>query len=370
MGAAFILALALIYFLVVVEFKNFRIPAVIMAPIPLTLLGIIPAHWLAGAEFTATSMIGWIALAGIIVRNSILLVDFTIHEVRAGTSLEEAVVRACKTRTRPIIITALALVGGSSVILTDPIFQGMAISLAAGVMVSTVLTLVVIPLSTCKARESLYAVAGVEVPPPTKISRQSEATAPVEDEGPRRKLSDRLIPLWSAFITVLFAVIGVIGGIIRWLLGFFRKKKKAIEAAPPPSAPPAPKPATPPPEPPSPAPAPEARTAEPQGTPEDELFSQEPLARQPVREIEPGPVEKGAVEKERFDDIIETGQASEEDIDLISAPIQPAHEQASPEDKKPESLIKDVLEESENKPRKRRGIRLRDTSSDSDDGLN
>jgi pyruvate/2-oxoglutarate dehydrogenase complex dihydrolipoamide acyltransferase (E2) component len=209
----------------------------------------------------------------------------------------------------------------------------------------------------------------VEVPPQTKISRQSEDTAPVEDGEPRRKLSDRLIPLWSAFITVLFALIGLIGGIIRWLLGFFRKKEKAAAAAPPPPAPPAPKPATPPPEPP-PAPAPEARTAEPQAAPEDELFSQEPLARKPVREIEPGPVEKGAAEKERFDDIIETGQASEEDLDLISAPIQPAKEQASPEEKKPESLIKDVLEENEHKPRKRRGIRLRDTSSDSDDGLN
>jgi hypothetical protein len=374
MGAAFMVALALIYFLVVIEFKNFRIPAVIMAPIPLTLLGIIPAHWLADAEFTATSMIGWIALAGIIVRNSILLVDFTIHEVQAGTSLEEAVVRACKTRTRPIVITALALVGGSSVILTDPIFQGMAISLAAGVMVSTVLTLVVIPLSTCKARESLYAVAGMDVPPPTKVCRQFEGATGLaeEEEKPRRKLSDRLIPLWSAFITVLFTLIGLIGGIIRWLLGFFRRRKEPTAAPPPPpAAPPAPKP-EPAPEPPPPAPQPQAR-AEPESAPEEELFAQEPLARKAVPETEQVPARErgqGAAEKERFDDIIETGQASEEDLELISAPIQPAKEQASPEEKRPESLIRDVLEESEHKPRKRRGIRLRDTSSDSDDGLN
>lgn len=151
MGLAFAVALVLIYLLVVWLFGNFLIPAIIMAPIPLTLLGIIPGHWLFDAEFTATSMIGWIALAGIIVRNSILLVDYSIHEVSRGIPIEDAVILACKTRTRPIMITAFALVGGSSVILFDPIFQGMAISLLFGVMVSTVLTLVVIPLGCMSA---------------------------------------------------------------------------------------------------------------------------------------------------------------------------------------------------------------------------
>ena len=161
MGAAFMVALVLIYILVVWEFGNFRIPALIMAPIPLTLLGIIPMHAIMGAEFTATSMIGWIALAGIIVRNSILLVDFAIHEIQRGVPVAEAVIRSCKTRTRPIMITALALVCGSSVIFTDPIFQGMAISLASGVMVSTILTLIVIPLGCIKASRSLCEVAAV-----------------------------------------------------------------------------------------------------------------------------------------------------------------------------------------------------------------
>ncbi|OUD13082.1 efflux RND transporter permease subunit [Thioflexithrix psekupsensis] len=146
MGLAFGVAMVLIYILVVWLFGNFLVPAVIMAPIPLTLLGIIPGHWLLNAEFTATSMIGWIALAGIIVRNSILLVDYSIHEVKKGTPIEDAVILACKTRTRPIMITAFALVAGSFVILFDPIFQGMAISLLFGVLVSTLLTLVVIPL--------------------------------------------------------------------------------------------------------------------------------------------------------------------------------------------------------------------------------
>lgn len=152
MGAAFGVALILIYILVVWEFGNFLVPAVIMAPIPLTLIGIIPGHWLLGAEFTATSMIGFIALAGIIVRNSILLVDFTITQVKQGVDVREAVIISCKTRTRPIMITAWALVMGSTVILFDPIFQGMAISLLFGVLVSTMLTLIVIPLGCISAR--------------------------------------------------------------------------------------------------------------------------------------------------------------------------------------------------------------------------
>ncbi len=155
MGIAFAVALVLIYILVVGEFGNFRLPAIIMAPIPLTLIGIVPGHWLFGASFTATSMIGFIALAGIIVRNSILLVDFSRHAVAGGMSVEDAVIYACQTRTRPIIITALALMAGSSVILSDPIFEGMAISLMMGGLVSTLLTLIVIPLGCVTFRDAL-----------------------------------------------------------------------------------------------------------------------------------------------------------------------------------------------------------------------
>jgi hypothetical protein len=152
MGLAFGVALIIIYMLVVWEFKNFIIPLIVMAPIPLTLIGIAPGHWLMNAEFTATSMIGFIALAGIIVRNSILLVDFSRQEIKQGVPITEAVILACKARTRPIIITAVALMLGSSVILFDPIFQGMAISLMFGVLVATLLTLVVIPLGCVSAR--------------------------------------------------------------------------------------------------------------------------------------------------------------------------------------------------------------------------
>lgn len=166
MGAAFGVALILIYMLVVGMFGNFLVPAVIMAPIPLTLLGIVPGHWIVtqftgqNAYFTATSMIGFIALAGIIVRNSILLVDFAVEEVRhQKVSVREAVLRSCKARTRPIMITAFALIGGASVILFDPIFQGMAISLMFGVFVSTVLTLLVIPLGCVSASKSIEQIA-------------------------------------------------------------------------------------------------------------------------------------------------------------------------------------------------------------------
>ncbi|WP_018137708.1 MULTISPECIES: efflux RND transporter permease subunit [unclassified Thioalkalivibrio] len=154
MGIAFAIALILIYMLVVWEFGNFVLPGIIMAPIPLTLIGIIPGHWLLNAEFTATSMIGFIALAGIIVRNSILLVDFGRQAVDQGHDVREAMIMACQARTRPIIITAFALLAGSSVILFDPIFQGMAISLMFGTVVATLLTLLVIPLGCISGRRA------------------------------------------------------------------------------------------------------------------------------------------------------------------------------------------------------------------------
>jgi len=149
MGIAFGVVMVFIYVLVVGWFRSFITPLVIMAPIPLTLIGILPAHGLLHVFFTATSMIGFIALAGIIVRNSILLVDFVNLELQAGETVENAVLRAGAVRFRPIVLTAAALVVGGAVIYLDPIFQGLAVSLIAGVVVSTVLTLVVIPLIYC-----------------------------------------------------------------------------------------------------------------------------------------------------------------------------------------------------------------------------
>jgi multidrug efflux pump subunit AcrB len=146
MGLAYSIGLILIYLLVVAQFGSYAVPLVIMAPIPITIIGVMPGHALLGAQFTATSMIGMIALAGIIVRNSILLVDFINAEVRAGRSLEDAVVRAGAIRAKPIALTALAAMIGAFFILDDPIFNGLAVSLIFGIFVSTVLTLLVIPV--------------------------------------------------------------------------------------------------------------------------------------------------------------------------------------------------------------------------------
>jgi len=146
LGIAFAAVLVLIYILVVAWFQDFKTPIVIMAPIPLTLVGILPGHALLGAFFTATSMIGFIAGAGIIVRNSIILVDFIELRRKQGVPLEEAVIDAGATRFRPMLLTAAAVIVGSFVILFDPIFQGLAISLMAGEIASTLLSRLAVPV--------------------------------------------------------------------------------------------------------------------------------------------------------------------------------------------------------------------------------
>ncbi|UJW76997.1 efflux RND transporter permease subunit [Rhizobium sp. SL42] len=145
MGAAFMVALLAIYILVVAQFGSFKLPLVILTPVPLTFIGILGGHWLFGAPFSATSMIGFIALAGIIVRNSILLVDFLRHAEKAGRPFTEVLIEAGAIRFKPILLTALAAIIGAAVILTDPIFQGLAISLLFGLISSTLLTVLVIP---------------------------------------------------------------------------------------------------------------------------------------------------------------------------------------------------------------------------------
>jgi multidrug efflux pump subunit AcrB len=145
MGAAFGVALLAIYILVVAQFGSFRLPLVILTPIPLTFLGIMAGHWLFAAPFSATSMIGFIALAGIIVRNSILLVDFIRHADPAGKSQLDILIEAGAIRFKPILLTAIAAMIGAVVILSDPIFQGLAISLLFGLLSSTLLTVLVIP---------------------------------------------------------------------------------------------------------------------------------------------------------------------------------------------------------------------------------
>lgn len=165
MGGAFMVAILGIYFLVVAQFGSFKLPLVILTPIPLTLIGIMLGHWLFAAPFTATSMIGFIALAGIIVRNSILLVDFIQHSRTPDKPLLDVLLEAGAIRFKPILLTALAAMIGAAVILTDPIFQGLAISLLFGLASSTILTVLVIPaiymaLRRGKARQKEVSEAG------------------------------------------------------------------------------------------------------------------------------------------------------------------------------------------------------------------
>ncbi len=146
LGAAFIVALLLIYLLLTAFYRSFIIPLIIMGAIPLTFIGVFPGHWLMGQPFTATSMIGVIALAGIVVRNSLLLIDFIIERERHGETLESAVMNSGVVRLLPILLTALAIIFGSAVMLSDPVFGGLAISLVFGAFASTTLTLFIIPL--------------------------------------------------------------------------------------------------------------------------------------------------------------------------------------------------------------------------------
>ena len=178
MGLAYGVGLVLIYLLVVAQFGSYLVPLIIMAPIPLTIIGVMPGHALLGAQYTATSMIGMIALAGIIVRNSILLVDFINLQVREGMEFRQAIVRSAITRAQPIVLTGLAAMLGAFFILDDPIFNGLAISLIFGIFVSTVLTLVVIPILYFVAyRNRLAAISGGEAP--------EEAQAPNPTPSPQ-----------------------------------------------------------------------------------------------------------------------------------------------------------------------------------------
>lgn len=146
LGSAFIVALVFIYLMLVGYYKSFMMPLIVMGSIPLTLIGVFPGHWMTQQAFTATSMIGVIALAGIVVRNSLLLIDFIVDYRKRGYSLEQAVIEAGAARFRPIMLTALAIILGSAIMITDPVFGGLAVSLIFGTFASTALTLLVIPL--------------------------------------------------------------------------------------------------------------------------------------------------------------------------------------------------------------------------------
>ncbi|MEP7377392.1 MAG: efflux RND transporter permease subunit [Chitinophagaceae bacterium] len=146
LGIAFAVALIFIYILIVGWFQHFVTPLIMLAAIPLSLIGIVWGHWLLGAYFTATSMVGFIALAGVMVRNSVLLIDFINIRLKEGSPLKQAIIEAGAVRITPILLTAGAVVIGTVIILFDPGFQGLAISLMGGTITSTFLTLLVVPL--------------------------------------------------------------------------------------------------------------------------------------------------------------------------------------------------------------------------------
>ena len=158
LGIAFAVVILMIYILIVGWFQNFVVPLVMLAAIPLSLIGIILGHWMMHAYFTATSMIGFIALAGVMVRNSVLLIDFINIRLREGVPLKQAIIEAGAVRTTPILLTAGAVVLGAVIILFDPIFQGLAISLMGGTITSTFLTLLVVPVLYYKMMRKKYPI--------------------------------------------------------------------------------------------------------------------------------------------------------------------------------------------------------------------
>jgi len=353
MGGAFMLAMIIIYMLVVIEFKNFIFPSIIMAPIPLTLVGIIPGHWFFGAEFTATSMIGWIALAGIIVRNSILLVDFTKHEVEQGVPVMDAVINSCQARTRPIVITALALVGGSSVILTDPIFEGMAISLLFGVVVSTVLTLFVIPLGCISAKRAFPGCAEIDYE---------------EDEGAAEETFK--VPMWMrlyggivAVVGWIFAIFQMVFNLLRMVIGMVFPAK--LEPPTPPATPPpvARPPAAPAPVPPAAAPVDASAASDISAEKSVAANTDETVAvKKTVAAVKKVPVKKAAVKK-----------APEKKVAVKKAPEKKVAVKKTPEKKtvavKKKAAAKSVpvkktpvkkAPSKKTSPGGRRGIRLKD----------
>ena len=237
MGLAFMAALVLIYGLIVWEFRNFALAGLIMSPIPLTLIGIVPGHLIMGAEFTATSMIGLIALGGIIVRQSILIVEFVKIEAAKGKSVTEAAVLGAEVRMRPILITSLTTAGGAWTLINDPIFQGMAVSIFFGAGVGTLMAVIVIPLGCISARRQFYMVETVDgdialseryavfededpcaglQPLRAQAALQSEReAAPLGSDGCKRR--PLALRLWGWLVSAVFAVVRLIGALLRLL---------------------------------------------------------------------------------------------------------------------------------------------------------
>lgn len=302
MGAAFMAAMLLIYGLIVLEFRDYALAGLIMAPIPLTLIGIIPGHWIMGADFTATSMIGMIALGGIIVRVSILLVEFVKIEVESGSNIQEAAINAAQTRLRPIMITSLTLMAGAFAIIGDPIFEGMAVSLLFGAGVATLFTLLVIPLG-CITMEKRFTCHLKDeqglVPRDGDATPDSDPEVEVHPTEPSMPLA---MIIWSKTIGAVFMAFYIIRAVwimtleglkMLWglLMGLLGRNRNELNIPPPP--PPASKPpggsgggGTPP----APSPAPAAKTGVDDSVANKEAAENDQTAQAEVSAVEPEPV--------------------------------------------------------------------------------
>jgi multidrug efflux pump subunit AcrB len=240
MGGAFMAAMILIYGLIVWEFKNFALAGIIMSPIPVTMMGIVPGHWILGAEFTATSMIGMIALGGIIVRQSILIVEFVKIEVAKGNEVAEAAVRGAEMRMRPIFITSLTLMAGAFAILQDPIFNGMAISLLFGAGVATVMALLIVPMGCISARKQFYVETAddgtVSVSAAYRMVEKVEAETSGGSSGTPllMRLWGGIFSLFNWVFIIIKAVITMIGMGFKGIAGKFGGGGGGGGAPPPP----------------------------------------------------------------------------------------------------------------------------------------
>jgi multidrug efflux pump subunit AcrB len=223
MGLAFMAALLLIYGLIVWQFSDLSLAGLIMAPIPLTLIGIIPGHWIMGAEFTATSMIGLIALGGIIVRQSILIVEFVKIEVAKGKSVREAAVAGAEIRMRPILITSLTTAGGAWTLMFDPIFQGMAVATFFGVFVGTFLAVIVIPLGCISLRKHFYLeetesgeieLSGRYAEVEEISTGHAAALSGPPSAAPAFSGTPLWVRLWGAFISLVFTLFGILSTVL------------------------------------------------------------------------------------------------------------------------------------------------------------
>jgi cytoskeletal protein RodZ len=243
MGIAFMAALVLIYGLIVYEFRDFAIAGLIMSPIPVTMIGIVPGHWIMGAEFTATSMIGMIALGGIIVRQSILIVEFVKIEVAKGRPVREAAVAGAEIRMRPIMITSLTLMAGAWAIIFDPIFQGMAVSLLFGAGVATLMAVIIIPLGCISLRKRFYmetAADSAEMvlsPKYAEIEGEDAEVAAAAEEAVQEYRTPLWMRLYSGIIGLfgwIFLILNSVFILLKMAFGFVLGKFGGSDEPPPP----------------------------------------------------------------------------------------------------------------------------------------